>query len=155
MNTRIMFIMAFLISFFLSDCSTTPITYISFYNNTDLEISGKRNNTNENNTEKIIAKYDSFSIASPGNLLLPEYGEEKINKNLLVNGYNDGNLLIKVIIENKEFIISPEKMAYILSKFAVYNNKPRIYYIKITELLEILGIEINSINRIEILTFHP
>jgi hypothetical protein len=97
------------------------------------------------NIEEIINKYDSYSVVSPGNYLLPEYGEALIYQKLLNNGY--GNR--KLIVNNEEYIITPELLTDILLNFAIYDYNYRRYYVKITELLGILQVETQNISNIE------
>ena len=89
-------------------------------------------------------KNDLFSIISPGNTLLPEDGENNIYKKLLSNAYNE----IIIIVNNNEYILTPEIMAYILSNVTIYDKDKKRHYIKITELLNLLDININDINSI-------
>jgi hypothetical protein len=153
MNNR--FIIVLPISLFFFSCTGTPLTYISFYNNTDIQVLDRPDTIYGRNEPKIIYKNDLFSITSPGNLLLPEYGEDRIYSNLVENGYHDRSLLVKVIVNNIECIITPEIMAYILSNIALYDKDTRRYYITITELLNVLNLEMQDIDNIVLITYNP
>jgi hypothetical protein len=131
------------------------LTYILFYNNTEINILGRKYNINDNYEEYILNKYDFFSIISPGNALLPEYGKDNIYRRLLSNGYNEKNLLIKIIVNNNEYILTPEIMAYVLSNVTIYDKTRRRHYIKITELFDLLNIDANDINNIIFILYNP
>jgi hypothetical protein len=126
-----------------------------FYNNTEINILGREYNINNNYEEYILNKYDFFSIISPGNALLPEYGKDNLYRRLLDNGYNEKNLLIKIIVNNNEYILTPEIMAYALSNVTIYDKTRRRHYIKITELLDLLNINANDINNIIFILYNP
>lgn len=136
--------------FFLSillSCAITPLTYICFYNDTDIEIREEYVTVNRDKKVENIDKYRFFSIVSPGNVFLPEEGEERILFELRSNGRGD----TKMIVDNKEFTITPEIMANMLTNNAIYDYRIRRYYLKITELLEIFDIAIQDVNSIVIL----
>jgi hypothetical protein len=155
MNNKIYFLFIFLILIILFSCVTTPSTYILFYNNTEINILKRKYNINNNYEEYILNKYDFFFIISPGNALLPEYGKDNIYSRLLSNGYNEKNLLIKIIVNNNEYILTPEIMAYVLSNVTIYDKTRRRHYIKITELLDLLNIDTNDINNIIFILYNP
>jgi len=155
MKNKIYILFMFLILLILFSCATTPLTYILFYNNTEINILERKYNRNNNFEEYILNKNDLFSVISPGNTLLPEYGEDNIYKRLLSNGYNEQNLLIKVIVNNNEYILIPEIMAFALSNISIYDKTQRRHYIKITEMLELLNIDANDVNSIIFVLYNP
>ena len=150
MKNTYKFIIIFLFSFFMYNCAGTPLTRILFYNDTDITILNRQDTIHGNNEERIIDIYNSFIIISPGNSIFPEFGEDRIYRNIVQNGYHERNLLIKIIVNNTDYIITPEILAFILSNrsISIYDYQTRRYYIRITDLLKIFDIVVQDINEI-------
>ncbi|MCL2065022.1 MAG: hypothetical protein FWG98_11735 [Candidatus Cloacimonetes bacterium] len=140
---------------FLCNCAGTPLTRILFYNDTDIIILNRPDTIHGNNEERVIDIYNSFIIVSPGNSLFPEFGENRIYRNLRQNGYHDRNLMVKIIVDNEEYIITPETLAYFLFNRAIYDYQTRRYYIRITDLLDYWNINIQNVDDVIIVNYNP